>query len=122
MSLQILAVLPPRHMVYPGRRISLQCVEAIPEQIHRDVVHQAGETESFIPFAASRILSSPFNASPCLWVQVAAGFSEFPLVIVLSSSASAIAYSMLFGAFFGTMPMSDFSTAYHVRIAATGLA
>ena len=58
-----------------------------------------------------RILSSPFNASPCLWVQVTVGFSEFPLVIVLSSSASAIAYPMLFGAFFGTMTMSDFSTA-----------
>jgi hypothetical protein len=59
-----------------------------------------------------RILSSPLNACPCLWVQVAVGSSEFPLVIVLPSSASAIAYPILFGAFFGNMLMSDFSTAF----------
>ncbi len=62
--------------------------------------------------AASRILSSLFNASPCLRVQVAVSFSEFPLVIGLPSSASAIAYPILFGAFFGTITMSDFSLAY----------
>jgi hypothetical protein len=45
-------------------------------------------------------------------VQVAIGSSEFPLVIVLPSSASAIAYPILFGTFFGNMLMSDFSAAF----------
>jgi hypothetical protein len=40
--------------------------------------------------AASRILLSLVNASPCLCVQLAAISSEFPLVTGLPSSASAI--------------------------------
>lgn len=44
-------------------------------------------------------------------VTVAVSFSGFPLVIGLPSSASAIAYPILFGAFFGTITMSDFSLA-----------
>ncbi len=40
--------------------------------------------------AASRILSSPLNASPCLRVQFAVVSSEFPLVPGLPSSTSAL--------------------------------
>jgi len=36
---------------------------------------------------------------------------KFPLVTVLPSSASAIGQTILFGAFFGTVTMSDFSVA-----------
>ena len=65
-----------------------------------------------LSLAASRILSSLFNAYPCFCAQVAVSFSEFPLVIVLPSGASATAYPILFGALFGTITMSDFSLVY----------
>ena len=50
-------------------------------------------------------------------------YQEFPLVTVLSSKTSAIDWnnSTLFGFFFGTMTMSDFSKSLHVRSTATDL-
>jgi hypothetical protein len=44
--------------------------------------------------------------------QFAAVSSEFPLVTGLSSSTSAIGQPILFGSFFGTTPVSDFSAAF----------
>ena len=54
-------------------------------------------------------LSKQVKASPCLCVQIADSFPEFPLAIGLPSSTSATGNPVLFGAFFGTITMSDFS-------------
>lgn len=59
--------------------------------------------------------SSQVNDSPLsLRTGRSQSFQKFPLVIVLSSSTSAVPLGNgpLFGTFFGTMLMSDFSTAY----------
>lgn len=61
----------------------------------------------FFP-AASRILSSPLNASPCPCVQFAVVFPEFPSVTGLPSSVFAASPLVLFDAFFSITPAGGF--------------
>jgi len=61
--------------------------------------------------AASRILSSPFNASSCLCVQVADVSPDIPLGHrpSLQNLRPGVGHTRLFGSFFGTIAVSDSS-------------
>ena len=61
-------------------------------------------------FAASRILSSPCNVSPCRCVQVTVVLSRIPVSHRPSlRNLRHRFYPVLFGSFTSTTPMSDFS-------------
>jgi hypothetical protein len=74
---ELLAVLPPRHAVYSGRRIALQRPVRPSQQFHRHVVHQVGEPLPPVPL---RCLSYPAQSARRCFPPLRAGHGRLARV------------------------------------------
>ena len=88
-ALQTFTILLPCHIVHSGCCVTLERMIASRSSSAVIWCMRLVKRRFLSLAAASRILSSPFNAFPCLRVQVADDFQNFPLVTGLPSGTSA---------------------------------
>src|SRR5437868_12992718 len=98
--------MPPKKR---SKSLPLQCVKAVPQQIHAQMMEQSRELSCFFALATCRTPFNPWDTRAPLCVGLVWDCAMFSLVHALPSPASVEDCSPLFGRFIGTTAQSDFS-------------